>query len=105
MVRAGAELSREVRDAHAQIELLMCDLADGPRLDAIVQKVAPNEIYNLVGMTSVALTWLEPALVGTVNGVAVAHPLEAAGFRHSQDHPSGGPNRPRWQRQDHARQP
>jgi GDPmannose 4,6-dehydratase len=56
----------------------MCDLADGPRLDAIVQEVAPNAIYNLAGMSSVALSWLEPAPTGAVNGVAVTHLLEAA---------------------------
>jgi GDPmannose 4,6-dehydratase len=43
-----------------------------------VREVAPQEIYNLAGMSSVALSWREPALTGTVNGVAVTHLLEAA---------------------------
>jgi GDPmannose 4,6-dehydratase len=43
-----------------------------------VREVAPDEIYNLGGLSSVALSWREPALTGAVNGVAVAHLLEAA---------------------------
>ncbi len=78
MVRAGDELPQHVRTALQQVELHEGDLADGPRLAAIVQEVAPSEIYNLAGMSSVALSWLEPALTGATNGVAVAHLLEAA---------------------------
>jgi GDPmannose 4,6-dehydratase len=78
MVRASPGPLPEVRDALPQIELHVGDLADGPRLAALVQEVAPDEIYNLGGISSVALSWLEPAVTGAVNGVAVAHLLEAA---------------------------
>ena len=78
MVRAGEVLPPEVRDALPQIELHVGDLTDGHRLAALVQEVTPDEIYNLAGLSSVALSWLEPALTGAVNGVAVAHLLEAA---------------------------
>ena len=78
MVRAGGELPSEVRDALPQVELHDGDLTDGQRLAALVQEVSPDEIYNLAGLSSVASSWREPALTGAVNGVAVAHLLEAA---------------------------
>jgi GDPmannose 4,6-dehydratase len=78
MVRAGDELPPEVRDALPQIELHRGDLADGRRLASLVREVAPDEIYNLAGISSVAMSWREPALTGAVNGVAVAHLLESA---------------------------
>ena len=78
MVRAGTELPPEVIEAHPQVELHVADLADGQRLATLVREVAPNVIYNLAGLSSVALSWREPALTGAVNGVAVTHLLEAA---------------------------
>jgi len=78
MVRAGGVLPPEVRNALPQIKLHGGDLADGQRLAALVAEVAPDEIYNLGGISSVAASWREPALTGAVNGVAVAHLLEAA---------------------------
>jgi GDPmannose 4,6-dehydratase len=78
MVRVVGELPPELNDALAQVELHRADLADGPRLTALVREIAPNEIYNLAGISSVALSWREPALTGAVNGVAVTHLLEAA---------------------------
>jgi len=78
MVRAGKERPSEVRDTLPQVELHDGDLTDGQRLAVLVHEVAPDEIYNLGGLSSVALSWREPALTGVVNGVAVAHLLEAA---------------------------
>ncbi len=78
MVRAGKELQSDVRDTLPQLELHDGDLTDGQRLAVLVHEVAPDEIYNLGGLSSVALSWREPALTGAVNGVAVAHLLEAA---------------------------
>lgn len=54
------------------------DLRDGPRLEAVVTEVAPQEIYNLGGISSVALSWQEPGLTAQVSGVAVGHLLKAA---------------------------
>jgi GDPmannose 4,6-dehydratase len=56
MVRAGTDLPPEVTGARQQIELHIGDLADGQRLTALVKEVAPNEIYNLAGISSVALS-------------------------------------------------
>jgi GDPmannose 4,6-dehydratase len=40
--------------------------------------VAPDEIYNLGGISSVALSWQEPGLTAQVSGVAPGHVLKAA---------------------------
>jgi GDPmannose 4,6-dehydratase len=73
LVRASdsAALPAEVR-RHAG------DLADGDRLQAVVAEVEPTEVYNLGGLSSVALSWQEPALTSQVSGVAVGHLLKAA---------------------------
>lgn len=78
LVRPGGLFPPEVRDALPQIKLHTGDLADGQRLAVLVHEVAPDEIYNLAGISSVALSWREPALTGAISGVAVAHLLEAA---------------------------
>ena len=78
MVRAVENLPSQVSEALPQIELHVGDLADGRRLAALVREVAPDVVYNLGGISSVALSWDEPAVTGTVSGVAVAHLLEAA---------------------------
>jgi GDPmannose 4,6-dehydratase len=54
------------------------DLLDGDRLEAIVAEVGPTEVYNLGGLSSVALSWQEPALTAQVSGVAVGRLLKAA---------------------------
>lgn len=54
------------------------DLADGSGLEALVAEIEPTEVYNLGGLTSVALSWQEPGLTAQVSGVAVGHLLKAA---------------------------
>lgn len=54
------------------------DLAEGGSLEGLVAAVEPTEIYNLGGLSSVALSWQEPALTAHVSGVAVGHLLKAA---------------------------
>jgi GDPmannose 4,6-dehydratase len=54
------------------------DLLDGDRLEAVVAEVEPTEVYNLGGLSSVALSWQEPALTAQVSGVAVGHLLKGA---------------------------
>jgi GDPmannose 4,6-dehydratase len=54
------------------------DLADGAGLEALVAGVEPTEIYNLGGLSSVALSWQEPGRTAQVSGVAVGHLLKGA---------------------------
>jgi GDPmannose 4,6-dehydratase len=83
----GAEVHALVRDGgHGPEETALPDavhqhvgdLADGAALARLVAEVAPGEIYNLGGISSVALSWQEPGLTAQVSGVAVGHLLQAA---------------------------
>jgi GDPmannose 4,6-dehydratase len=87
LVAEGAEVHALVRsEAHGpfefplpeQVHRHLGDLADGAVLESVVTAVAPTEIYNLGGLTSVALSWQEPGLTAQVTGVAVGHLLKAA---------------------------
>ena len=53
------------------------DVLDGGALTAAVRDVAPDEVYNLVGLSSVAYSWQEPVLAAELNGVVVARLLAA----------------------------
>ena len=71
----------EVAGTHplpAQVHQHVGDLAVGSSLEALVSEVQPSQIYNLGGLSSVALSWQEPALTAQVSGVAVGHLLKAA---------------------------
>jgi GDPmannose 4,6-dehydratase len=99
LMTEGAEVHALVRDRiHGPGETALPDgvhphvgdLADGPALEAVVAEVAPTEIYNLGGLTSVALSWQEPGLTAQVSGVSVGHLLKAA---HEEQERVGGPVR------------
>lgn len=54
------------------------DLTDRPALTALLDEIRPNHIYNLGGLSSVALCWSEPVLAAEVNGAAAVFLMEAA---------------------------
>jgi GDPmannose 4,6-dehydratase len=63
------------------------DLADGPRLAALVSGLRPDVIVNLGGLTSVEASWRDPVLTAEVTGLAPVHLLEAAWRLHEEGHP------------------
>lgn len=54
------------------------DLADRAALRALVLQVAPDEVYNLGGVSSVALSWREPEATAELSGLAPLTVLDAA---------------------------
>jgi GDPmannose 4,6-dehydratase len=54
------------------------DVADVEGTRALVLEVAPDEIYNLAAVSSVARSWDEPELTARVNGLAAVGLLESA---------------------------
>lgn len=54
------------------------DLADITAVHALVLGLAPDEIYNLGGISSVAFSWQEPVLTANVTGLGAAGLFEAA---------------------------
>jgi GDPmannose 4,6-dehydratase len=86
LLAEGAQVHALVRDPDdalqagalpADVRQHTGDLTDGRGLERLVADVAPDEVYNLGGLSSVALSWQEPALTAQVSGVAVGHLLEA----------------------------
>jgi GDPmannose 4,6-dehydratase len=69
----------------AGMETVVVDIRDTDALGALVRAVAPAEIYNLAGVTSVARSWEEPELTFAANTapverlVAACVELRAAG--------------------------
>ncbi len=54
------------------------DVADVEATRGLLLDVAPDEVYNLAAVSSVARSWTEPDLVARVNGLAAVGLLESA---------------------------
>lgn len=54
---------------YPQVVLHAGDLADAAGIAALIDEIAPDEVYNLAGISSVALSWREPVLTGLVTGL------------------------------------
>jgi GDPmannose 4,6-dehydratase len=54
------------------------DVADVEATRAMVLEIAPDEVYNLAAVSSVARSWDEPDLTARVNGLAAVGLLESA---------------------------
>ena len=67
----------ELRRRTSSIKLHDGDLADAAAMYELVSEVAPDEIYNLGGISSVALSWEHPLLTAQVTGLGAGAVLEA----------------------------
>lgn len=72
---AGA-IEPELVEYLTGVELVDGDLTDESSLADLLDAVRPDEVYNLAGLSSVALSWREPVLTAEVNGVAVVRLVE-----------------------------
>ena len=61
-----------------QVVVHVGDLTDAARIQAIVDEVEPDEIYNLGGISSVASSWEQPLLTAQVTGFGAGAMLESA---------------------------
>src|SRR5262249_34129681 len=64
-------------DGVPNVEIVRSSLLDGSQLRRVIEKYAPQEIYNLAARASSSQFFAEPVLTGEVNGLAVAKLLEA----------------------------
>ena len=71
LVQADTEVPPEVAAHLAGVELVHGDLRDTESIRAAVTASDPDEVYNLAGVSSVALSWQQPELTADVNGTAV----------------------------------
>ena len=60
-----------------RVELVDGDLLDLSSLIRIVERAAPDEVYNLAAQSFVAASWQQPLLTGQATGLGAANMLEA----------------------------
>jgi len=77
VVRSVARAQRQGMDAFAGINYVEADLTDQTSLDRAVEKVKPDEVYNLAGQTFVPVAWTQPLLTMEVTGMGALRMLEA----------------------------
>lgn len=77
-VESGDPALAQLIEVVPELVVHTADLGDDPGLRAVVERVSPDEIYNLGGISSVALSWQHPQLTGRVTGLAVASLLDEA---------------------------
>ncbi|MCC5067946.1 GDP-mannose 4,6-dehydratase [Xanthomonas campestris pv. campestris] len=63
--------------AHANLHLVEYDLTDQGATFALVNKVRPQEIYNLAAQSFVGVSFEQPATTAQITGVGALHLLEA----------------------------
>lgn len=78
LVRPGDEGVAALLSRHPGVALHEGDLGDLDHLAGLVAEIAPDQIVNLAGISSVALSWQEPVLTARLSGFAVAALLESA---------------------------
>ena len=66
-------LERTLPDVH----IVDGDLLDQASLISVVQKVQPDEVYNLAAISFVMLSWNQPELTGEITGLGALRMLEA----------------------------
>ncbi|GAA4740348.1 GDP-mannose 4,6-dehydratase [Nocardioides endophyticus] len=76
-VHALANVHEPLPDAPG-VELHSGDLTDIDAVRRLVLDLAPDEIYNLAALSSVAQSWEQPDLTARLNGVAAAALMESA---------------------------
>lgn len=59
-----------------QVELLPMDLTDQGNIVRVLQKVQPDEVYNLAAQSFVAVSFEQPITTGEITGLGVANMLE-----------------------------
>ena len=77
LVRVAAQVA-PIAAAYPGVRLHVADLTDGAAVADLLARIVPDEVYNLAGISSVALSWREPVTTGRVSGLAAAGVLEAS---------------------------
>jgi GDPmannose 4,6-dehydratase len=68
-----AQLERDLPD----VRMVDGDLLDQASLINVIQKVKPDEVYNLAAISFVMLSWNQPELTGEITGLGALRVLEA----------------------------
>jgi len=84
LVRSLDEAAAHRERVPAGITYHVGELTDHARVAAILRDVAPDEVYNLAGISSVAFSWDQPVLTGDVSGLGAVGVFDAA-WRHQEE--------------------
>lgn len=76
-VRPGAIDFSRIQHLRDRIETVACDLLDQREIELLLERIRPDEVYNLAARSSSADLFTQPVLTGEINGLAVARLLEA----------------------------
>jgi GDPmannose 4,6-dehydratase len=68
---------RRVRQLLGEVRLVHGDLLDQGSLISAVERVQPDEVYNLASISYVPMSWQQAELTGEVTGLGVLRVLEA----------------------------
>lgn len=68
----------ELEDRLPGLTLHRGDLSEHAGLVQLMEEIAPDEVYNLAGISSVAFSWEQPVLTAELSGVAPAVLFDAA---------------------------
>lgn len=96
LAAAGVEVHGLVRaaDVHATAPASVpfirhvADLGDGAAVEDLVATIQPDYIVNLAAISSVGESWQDPVATTRINGLAVAHLLQAAWRLHEAGRPT-----------------
>jgi len=75
--RASVEKYDRIEQIMDKINLVQGDLSDQTSLDYIIEKVMPDEVYNLAAQSFVPTSWTHPVYTADVTGVGVTRILES----------------------------
>jgi len=75
--RSSTETNERIKHLEGKISLHLGDLHDQVSLISIINKVEPDEIYNLAAQSFVPASWEQPVLTGEYTGLGVTKMLEA----------------------------
>jgi GDPmannose 4,6-dehydratase len=68
---------RQLRQVLGDVKLVRGDLLDQGSLISAVERVQPDEVYNLAAISYVPMSWQQAELTGEVTGLGVLRVLEA----------------------------
>jgi GDPmannose 4,6-dehydratase len=75
--RTSTEVHERIEHIVNDVEIVSGDLLDQSSITAIVNDVAPDEIYNLAAQSFVPASWRQPVLTGEFTALGVTRVLEA----------------------------
>jgi GDPmannose 4,6-dehydratase len=75
--RSSTENFERIDHLRDRVQLHQADLLDQLSLIDVINRVTPDEVYNLAAMSFVPTSWQQPVLTGEFTGIGVTRVLEA----------------------------